>query len=115
MFPETPAVSPSPVAETKAPAVPLVIDAHTTIDLLVGMLDVMVAFGVTLANRNLLTHNDIGEMMTRVLDQQRTQAVDSPTRRAAPEMMRDMFSRAVMEGGRGVPKLVLIKGGRELA
>jgi hypothetical protein len=113
MFPDADTKPPSSDAEPKTLPAPLVIDAHTTIDLLAGMFDVMVAFGATLTSRDVLTRNDIAEMMTRVLDQQRTQAVDGPARRAAPEMMRDIFFRAVPEGGRGGVRLVAIKGGRD--
>lgn len=77
------------------------------------MLDVIVAFGVVLANRDLISRKEIADMMARVLDQQSRQPGDNPSRRAAPEAVREIFARAVMQGGHGAPGLVAIKGGKD--
>jgi len=113
MSPGSSVPPPNSTAASKDSAAPVVIEAPAVVELLLGALDAIVAFGVVLANRGLISRQEIADMMARVLDQQSRQPGDNPSRRAAPEVIRDAFSRAVMQGGHGAPGLVAIKGGKD--
>lgn len=80
-------------------------------ELVLGTLDVLVAFGVTLANAGLLTRDGIADMMRIVGEQQARQFGDNPSRRWPAETMRAFMSLPVAEG-RGAAKLFVVDGGK---
>ncbi len=81
--------------------------------LLSGVMDVLVAFGCTLANAGLLERADIADNMRRMIEQQLRQDSGLPSARQFPaEALRKFFAAPVMEGGRGRAGLVPLDGGR---
>lgn len=84
-------------------------------ELITGMLDVLVAFGVVLANRGLIERADIADAMGRCLEQLTRHPVNTPARRYPIETMRAIFSIPVTAGGRGRAGLVPIDGGKASA
>lgn len=85
---------------------------HDVRELVLGVLDVMMTLGVGLANRGLVSREELARMCVVALDQQRRQPGDNQSRRFPLEVMHAVFSAPVMEGGRGRPGLVPIEGGR---
>jgi hypothetical protein len=81
-------------------------------DVMMSVLDVVMALGVELANRGLIERTEIARRMDWALDQLSRQPINTPARRYPLEAMRAIFAAPVMQGGRGAAKLVPIDGGK---
>lgn len=84
---------------------------HRADELFIGLCDAMIAFGVALANRGLLTREEIADMMRIVGEQQRRHEGYHPSRSVAADALRDFFSRPVAPG-HGTAQLYSIQGGK---
>ena len=90
---------------------PLFLANSNITELVLGMLDVQLAFGVTLTNAGLLTREQIADTMRVVGEQQARQFGDNPSRRWPAETMRAFMELPVADG-RGAAKLFVVDGGK---
>jgi hypothetical protein len=101
------------MAEKETPVEGSAPPTHDVRELVIGVLDVMMALGATLANRGLLTREEIADLMGRMRDHLERSGEDHPSRLFPLETMERLFSAPVMQGGRGPASLVPIKGGKQ--
>jgi hypothetical protein len=68
-------------------------------DMMLGIIDALLAFGVSLANAGVMTRAEIAEAMADVLNQQaQRRGGTSPAIRYAPEVIKAFFELPVFAG-----------------
>ena len=99
--------------QARAPRMITPHDVEQLADFMRGTLDVLILFGVTLANAGLIQRGEIVANISMALDQlTRHGEGNTPARRWMLEALRATFARPVREGGRVAAGLVAIDGGK---